>query len=499
MSAMHRITFDCSWPLHGRAASRELERLTQVNLAPHALMQRAGLACARLARAIAPHARSAWVACGPGNNGGDGFEAAVHLQRAGLKVHLTWTGAEHSPADAQAARERALTSGLVIQPLPPERFDVALDALLGLGGSLAPERGGTARMVDWLTQMHARAVPVLAIDLPSGLNADTGCSAAAAPGPSVRHTLSLLSLKPGLFTAQGRDLAGTVWFDDLGSNLSALPPTATLVGADRAGAPPRLQAPHASHKGSFGDVVIVGGQTVHSGTRMAGAALLAARAALHHGAGRVYVSLLGEADLSLDLGQPELMFRSVSALQALESMHVTVAGCGGGQAMADVLPELLARPHPLVLDADGLNAVATDAALRNALVQRSRMGAATVLTPHPLEAARLLGGSAAEVQSDRLRAAQALADQFTAVVVLKGSGTVVTAPEAVPAINPTGNALLATAGTGDVLAGMVGAALAQGLDAHQAAMHAVFVHGARAQRWAATHPDRLPSASDLLS
>ena len=185
--------------------------------------------------------------------------------------------------------------------------------------------------------------------------------------------------------------------------------------------------------------------------------------------------------MALDGAQPELMFRHFDAL-ALEQLTV-VCGCGGGEAVRAVLPAVLAKAARLVLDADALNAVASDTALRAGVVSRAAQGLPTVLTPHPLEAARLLGLSTAEVQANRLHAAQSLAEQFDCVAVLKGSGTVIAAPGQPPALNPTGNARLATAGTGDVLAGMVGAHLAKGAPALRAASQAVYQHGLAADRW----------------
>ena len=334
---------------------------------------------------------------------------------------------------------------------------------------------------------------MLAVDLPSGLDADTGQFAAGlapdtAPhphyllhhrAPPPRYTLSLLTLKPGLFTAAGRDAAGQVWLDDLGVEPGHEPPNAWLSG-------PALPAPraHASHKGSYGDVAVVGGEGLAArGMGMAGAALLAASAALHSGAGRVLVALLDDGHLQLDLQQPELMLRRFDAL-ALEQLTV-VCGCGGGQAIARVLPDVVTRAARLVLDADALNTIATQAALHALVVARGQHGQPTVITPHPLEAARLLGLTTAEVQANRLDAAQQLADQFNCVAVLKGSGTVIAAPDRVPAINPTGNARLATAGTGDVLAGMVGAHLAAGASALRAASEAVYQHGQAADVWPA--------------
>ncbi len=216
---------------------------------------------------------------------------------------------------------------------------------------------------------------------------------------------------------------------------------------------------------------------------MTGAAVLAARAALHHGAGRVFVGLLDETAMALDPVQPELMFRAVPTL-ALADMAV-VCGCGGGDAVRAPLPRVLSTAKSVVIDADAINLIANDAQLQSLLTARGARGVATVLTPHPLEAARLLGTSAAEVQQDRLAAAQTLAERFACVVVLKGSGTIVAGPGQIAAINPTGNASLATAGTGDVLAGMVGAALAAGVPPFSAAAHCVFAHGLAADDWPA--------------
>jgi hydroxyethylthiazole kinase-like uncharacterized protein yjeF len=494
---MHRITATKSWPLHGLAATRALEQLTQTALPPHALMQRAGLSVARLARALVPHGRHVWIACGPGNNGGDGFEAAQHLRDAGWQVSLTWLAGTAEPADAQAARQRAMQAGIGIQTEPPPRFDLAVDALLGLGGNLSAERPGTAKLLQWLAHMNGSGQPVLAVDLPSGLSGDTGQGGAPMASRQTRHTLSLLTLKPGLFTAQGRDQAGQVWFDALGADLQTVPASAELLGADQLPRWHKMSGAHDSHKGSYGDVVVVGGvQSPGQGTHMMGAALLAARAALRSGAGRVYVSLLGQPDLHSDPIQPELMFRPLGSLRDMPKSLCIVCGCGAGDAAAAALPIVLEGDHRLVIDADALNALATESALRRQW-QRRRLKQA-VLTPHPLEAARLLGCSAADIQADRLQAAQTLADEWRCTVVLKGSGSVIAAPGQTPRINPTGNALLATAGTGDVLAGMIGAALAGGLESWAAAQAGVHRHGALADAWAQRHPHTPLCASDLL-
>jgi hydroxyethylthiazole kinase-like uncharacterized protein yjeF len=466
---MHRITPDGRWPLFDTAATRRIEHALALALPPHTLMARAGLAVARLALALAPHAKTIWVACGPGNNGGDGLEAALNLRRLGKSVCVSWLGRPDSvPADARTALDRLAQAGIALADQPPAGWDLAIDALLGIGVARAPQ----GAMADWIAHMNSQPCPILSVDLPSGLDADRGT------GIAVRAsvTLSLLTLKPGLFTAQGRDAAGSVWLDDLGADIGPAGASAWL------GVAPHVAArPHASHKGSFGDVAVIGGAP-----GMAGAALLAACAALHGGAGRVLIGLLDAGAMAVDPAQPELMLRPWDSLD-LAAMSVA-CGCGGGQAVRAVLPQVLATSHALVLDADGLNAVAADSQLQAQLRTRAARDRATVLTPHPLEAARLLDCSVAQVQADRLAAAQQLAERFDCVAVLKGSGTVTAAPGELPVVNPTGNAKLATAGTGDVLAGMVAARLAQGMTAFDAAAQAVQAHGACADHWPPGQP-----------
>lgn len=440
--------------LHDARASRDIEAAALARHAAHALMQRAGLAVARLALAVAPHARRVWIACGPGNNGGDGLIAARHLLRAGLGLHVTLCGdAARLPEDARRALDEATQAGVTLSAGWPETpVHLVIDALLGLGAARAPQ-GAIAEAIAAIGTQRGAAV--LAVDLPSGLHADTGQRLG---GVTVRatHTLSLLTLKPGLFTGAGRDHAGQVWLDDLGVACAADSATAQLAGA--AAMDVLLPRAHASHKGSYGDVAVVGGAA-----GMTGAALLAARAALASGAGRVFVGLLDRSAWACDALRPELMFRPQWwRSEAATLAHTTVVcGCGGGDAVREALPPLLHHGARLVLDADALNAIAADRGLRQALCSRGARGLATVLTPHPLEAARLLGGDTGSVQADRLRAATALARELNCVVLLKGSGSVIAAPQTRPVLNPSGNALLAGGGTGDVLAGWVGGLWAQ--------------------------------------
>ena len=490
-------------PLFDLPASRRIEAQETARFPNHTLMRRAGEVVARLALAVAPHARRVWVAAGPGNNGGDGLEAAIHLLRAGREVEVTLHGdAAALPTDAAAALSRATAAGVTIHTaatIELDRADIAIDALLGIGASRAPEGSIAAsiRRLNAFGALGARACPVLAVDVPSGLHAGTG-NPLGADCVVASHTLALLSLKPGLFTAAGRDHAGTIWFDALGTNpadaLAGSAPTAWLTAC------PSLQRDgltrrHAQHKGSFGDVAVVGGAP-----GMTGAALLAARAAHAAGAGRVFVQLLQPAALGLGLARDdalgvdglraELMFRAGWSDGAPDVLgrSTVVCGCGGGDAVRAVLPRLLSLAQRLVLDADALNAIAADASLAALLIARADRGLASVLTPHPLEAARLLACGTAEIQADRLRAAQALADRYRSVVVLKGSGSIVSAPRRVARINGTGNAALASGGTGDVLAGWLAGLWAQAAPdgppaevAAGVATRAVAEHGAAAE------------------
>jgi ADP-dependent NAD(P)H-hydrate dehydratase / NAD(P)H-hydrate epimerase len=507
---LRRISGERREALFDTQTTRWLEAAAIESLPPHTLMARAGLSVARLAIALHPHVGRIWVACGPGNNGGDGLIAAIHLHQwakrrgnPGQVVVTLWAGDSKDdarlPPDAQNALFQAREAGLVIGDTPPDQWDLAIDAMLGIGGTRAP----TGAIACWRERMRQSPAPTLHVDLPSGLNADTGQwlqdpmkempHPVCTQGP--QYTLSLLTLKPCLFTADGRDACGEVWHDDLQTDTAgSVVPTTWLAGrTDRGQA--THQRLHVGHKGSFGDVVVVGGQDLNvDGAGMTGAALLAARSALHGGAGRVYVGLLesekGAEGLRWDPAAPELMLRRLSTLLSGDLLHTStvVCGCGGGASISRVLPAVLSRARRLVLDADALNAIANDTALQALLQQRSGRHWFTVLTPHPLEAARLLNQTTAQVQENRLRSAGRLAEKYGAVCVLKGSGTVISAPGQTPLINPTGNGLLGTAGTGDVLAGLIASAIARREDEGEAALtdgvaRAVFQHGWLADHW----------------
>ena len=463
------------------------------------LMERAGCAAANAARAMlvgaSRHPARVLVLAGPGNNGGDAFEAAVHLKQAGCDVHLCFAGnAARLPPDAMAAYAKWRDTGGQCSAALPINLDVDLviDGLFGIGLT----RAIASPHSDWITAINAARLPVLALDVPSGLDADTGCIAGVCV--QATHTLTFIANKPGLHTHDGPDCAGAIEVAALDlravvtGNASTPPDSGHLVSrADFATLlAPRLRN---THKGSFGTLGIIGGAP-----GMAGAALLAGRAALKLGAGKVCVGLLDERGPAVDLQQPELMLRLASDM-ALAQCSALVAGpgMGTGAAARACLAAAIATPVPLLLDADALNLIGGEGALATAVAQRN---AATLLTPHPQEAARLLGCSTAEVQADRIAAACALALRFHACVVLKGTGSVIAAANASGHcewwINPTGNPGMASAGMGDVLSGIVGALLAQcsTSDASQTlgASHsltdtalqslvaAVFLHGAAA-------------------
>jgi len=492
---MQKLRSSSMWPVYGQDALRQLESRLHCSTS-QPLMQLAGLAAAQLALAIAPHAQRIWVAAGPGNNGGDGLEAAMHLHRWGKQVLVSWMGkTTHSPPDALMAWQRASAAGVALQSAIPEAWlknmdgqDLCIDALLGLGANraLSPEIQARVQAIQKFPGQ------VLALDGPTGLNLENGQWLGNPEDQTVAvhadHTLTFIAAKTGLFMGHGRDACGHIWLEDLGhrENGSDVPPQAVLNAAYT---PPVKR--HASHKGSHGDVAVIGGEPMAlRGMGMTGAAVLAATAALHAGAGRVILSLLsGQAS---EHAPPDLMQRDWQRLD-LEQLHV-VCGCGGGEAIRAHMPEVLQRSAQLVLDADGLNAVADDPSLQNMLSQRAELKP-TVITPHPLEAARLLKTSTAQVQSNRLQAAQDLAALFKCTVVLKGSGTVIAAPGQTSCINTSGNGRLAIGGTGDVLAGLVGARMAQGLGPFEAASCAVAQHGQLANDW----PDELPLTASAMA
>lgn len=435
------------------------------------LMARAGAAVADQVRELLlslPAASAVLIVCGPGNNGGDALVAAKHLQQQGVALQVCLAASADSlPPDAQAAHQAWLASGgTCASSLPADlnSFGLIVDALFGIG----LQRPITGLYAQWVAAINASGAQVLALDVPSGLQGYSGCALGAVV--RAQHTITFIAHKPGLYTADGPDYCGRIALADLGLDLAASKSAgAVLQVADFAA---QLQArAHNTHKGSFGNARIVGGDA-----GMVGAALLVGRAALHLGAGRVFVGLLDAAAPRVDSAQVELMLRSAEELMKMVGVLCLGTGMGQGADALRLLTTALAGSGPVLLDADALNLLASNPELHSLRMQR---GAALdlIITPHPTEAARLLGCSTAQVQSDRIGAAQQLAQQWQAVVVLKGCGSIIATPAGDYFINTSGNAGLATAGTGDVLSGFITALLAQGWPALAAAQAGVHVHG----------------------
>lgn len=446
------------------------------------LMERAAAAALAATRRRWPQARSVCVLCGPGNNGGDGFLLAALARAAGLAVTAIAV-AEHAAGDAASARGRFIREGGVVLPaggsLPAA--DVYVDGLFGSGLNRAPD-GDIARLI---AALNAQAAPVLALDVPSGLDSDTG----VAFDPCVRATATVcfVGWKRGLFTAQGPDQCGerTLATLDIPAQLCAgQAPDALLLQPQSL--PPR---PRDSHKGRFGHVLAIGGDLGAGGAvRMCG------EAAARVGAGLVSIATR-EANVGAILSaRPELMPhgvhvpRNLEPLLARASVLAVGPGLGHDEWGHGLWQAALQSGQPTVLDADGLNLLAREP---------RPLPAQVVLTPHPGEAARLLGVSIADVQDDRFAAARALATQRRAVVVLKGAGSLIADPEGRVALCPWGNPGMASGGMGDVLTGVVAGLMAQGLSDWDAACLGVGLH-ARAGDLAARAGERGLLASDLF-
>jgi hydroxyethylthiazole kinase-like uncharacterized protein yjeF len=439
------------------------------------LMERAGAAAAEVARTMAgERGGSVLVLAGPGNNGGDAFVVARILRAAFFDVVVVFRGdAAKLPADAALAHRAFVTAGGATLSDYPERFSGALvvDGLFGIGLA-RPLGSADAALAE---RANASGAPILALDIPSGVNAETG----AAMGTAIRAraTATFIALKPGLLTGDAIDLCGDLSVHSLGLDPEAIAPAHghRLDWKSLAAALPPVLARRARnvHKGTFGTLGIVGGAE-----GMIGAPLLAGRAAIHAGAGKVLVGFAADAHPAIDWGQPELMLRRAAAvLEAAPDALVCGPGLGTAPAARSIVAQAIASAAPLVLDADALNVIAADSTLAGAVAAR---GAPTLATPHPAEAARLLDASAADVQKDRLAAAQTLSARLNAAVVVKGAGSVLAYPDGRWDINATGNPGLSSAGTGDVLAGFAGAMLAQRIEAVAALRIAVCLHGAAA-------------------
>lgn len=476
-------------PLYDAAAVRTLDAAAaSAGIPGSTLMARAGRAVAAAVEAENHATRgrtTVLVLCGPGQNGGDGWVAADRLAARGLAVTLVYLrGPDELRGDARAAAEAVQPRpGLTLVAAPddpgaiatmPEfeaEYEIIVDAVFGIGLTEAPDARAAA-LLDAAARIRARGARVLAVDVPSGLIADGGRVPGAALAADRVLTIGLD--KFGLHVWPGAALVGQVDLLDIGypvELVEAASPCAELL----TGVAPALRAADA-HKGSFGHVLVVGGSSA-----MPGAAALAARAALRGGAGRVTVASETEGLAGLD---PEAMRRPLAARwcavgredlrAAIDDADVIVTGPGLGGEGAEAAAALLALAgdRPLVVDAD---------LLRPECWRDAPTSSRRVITPHPGEAARLLGRTTAEIQADRVGAARSLAAHHGSVVVLKGAGTLVAAPDGRLAVSPWALPQLAAPGSGDVLAGLCGALLAQGWPAFEAAAGAVWLHGAAAE------------------
>jgi hydroxyethylthiazole kinase-like uncharacterized protein yjeF len=456
-----------SQPLYRYREIRSIEQAAAALSPAPALMERAGKAAAELAIQLLGNCYAALVLAGPGNNGGDALVAARHLREHGYRVTAVLTGdTARLPVDAAAALQAWREGGgNIVSAIPADgHWDLVLDGLFGIG----LERDLGDMYLELVKQVNRMGIPVLSLDIPSGLDSETGQPFRAAVRAD--HTLTFIGLKPGLFTAYGPDYCGCVHLATLGLPPDLLPPAkGHLIGASEVASylQPR---PRNSHKGMLGSVGVLGGAE-----SMCGAAFMAARSALLLGAGRVYLGLLAENAPGMDFLQPELMLRTPDQLLEMD-LDCLVIGPGLGQSASALgyLERALRSDLKLVIDADALNLLGKHAELQNLLKTRTR---ASILTPHPAEAGRLLNCSNHEIQQDRIGSAQVLASRLNSLLVLKGAGTVCAFPDETWHINPSGNPGLSSSGMGDILCGMIAALLGQRLTAEKAALLAVYLHG----------------------
>lgn len=457
----------------------------------YTLMQRAAAVSFRALQERWPGARHVAVLCGAGSNGGDGFEIARLARAAGLEVDVWQFGISPAGTIGARARDAWLVDGGLIDRWPEHGadlngVDVIVDAIFGTGLSRPPP-ADVGMAIRSVALARASGSGVMAVDIPSGVMADTGCT----PGDAIVAdvTVTFIGNKLGLFSGCGPEHCGRVVFDPIGADITRfedIEPQAILMDpGDLRDALPRR--PRQAHKGDHGHVLIIGGD--HG---MAGAALLAARGAQRAGAGLVTVATRASHAGALTAAQPEIMFRPVESVEDLKPLiaraSVIVVGPGLGQAEWGAQLWREVRQHPaLIVDADALNLLAREPG-RNEF---------WVLTPHPGEAVRLLGTDSRSLQADRVGSVKALHARFGGVAVLKGSGTLVSGGTQV-GLCPYGNPGMAVGGMGDVLSGIIAALRAQGLGAGEAAAHGALVHALAGDR-AAASGERGLSPLDLLA
>ncbi|MFA5684079.1 MAG: NAD(P)H-hydrate dehydratase [Lysobacteraceae bacterium] len=477
-----------STALYGTDAVRRIDAAAiRGGVAGYTLMTRAAQASFALLRDTWPDARRITVVCGLGNNGGDGCVLARLAQEAALGVQLVALPGE-PPAGSDAAQARAdwLASGDTIietdsARLPPG--DVVVDALFGIGLSRAPQ-GAAAALIE---AINAQGAPVLALDVPSGVDADSGHVPSAAVNATV--TISFIAHKRGLHSGAALDHVGRLELADLDVDATAfagIDPAASLVHAEALALLPGRRAN--AHKGSHGHVLAIGGD--HGG---GGAIRLCAEAALRTGAGLVSVFTRADHVAPLLGGRPECMVHACEGEIPEAAARASVLAIGPGLGQGDWGRALFERfiddPRPLVLDADALNLLARSPRL---------LHARRILTPHPGEAARLLDVDIATIQRDRCASAAELATRYAATIVLKGAGSVIAAPGIRPIIIGAGNPGMASGGMGDVLTGVIAGLSAQGLGDFDAAWLGALLHAVAGDRAAAAGGQRGLLASDLF-
>lgn len=480
------------------AAVRELDQraLADEQIPAFELMSRAGQAAFACLLQRWPAARSVVVLAGPGNNGGDGYVVAALAAINGLQVHFFTVGEHQALSEAStAARQMAENAGVQVQAwagVLPDDADLLVDALLGTGLNKAPE-GELAALIE---TMNSHPAPVLALDIPTGLQADTGC--ALEPAVRADLTVTFVAMKQGLLTADGPDLCGELAFAGLNIRpavIGGVQAEAERISYRRLSALGQVLPVRQDnvHKGRFGHVLVIGGDE-----GMGGAAAMAAEAAARCGAGLISCATRASHAQAILMRRPEVMVKPVVSglelLPLLERASVLAVGPGLGQGSWGelLLQQVLHSDLPAVLDADALNLLASPG-WRQSLGERP-----VILTPHPGEAARLLDVSISTVQNDRFSAARALACRYSAVVVLKGCGSLIAHPDGRIALCTDGNAGMASGGMGDVLTGVLAALLAQGMDPWQAARWGVCLHSAAADRAARELGECGLLASDLM-
>lgn len=479
--------------IYSAAQVRDLDDYAIQNLGVqgYTLMKRAGEASLRTLRTRWPTAYRIVIVCGGGNNGGDGYVLARFAQAAGLTVTvLAAVPLDRLHGDAARAAEDFQSSAGVIEPFAPERLrqgEVIVDALLGIGVK-GPQRPVASAVIR---AINTAAKPVLSLDVPSGLDPDRGMPLG---DDAVRAecTLTFIGLKVGLFVGDGPEHVGTLYFDDLEIQppdaREFAPRVSRMTDGIIAQALPRRR--RASHKGAYGKLLIIAG-----GPGMPGAARLAAEAALRTGAGLVTVATLPENVAAIAAGCPEAILapftEPASLREPLERADVVAIGPGLGRSdwARGALRAAVGAGKPIVVDADALNLVAEDGKLRHP---------DWILTPHPGEAARLLGASVDHIQADRVGALEALLHAYGGTVVLKGAGTLVGKAGRIPSLCERGNPGMASAGMGDVLTGVIAGVLAQTRDALVAARVGVLAH-ALAGDAAARNGERGLLARDVLA